>query len=93
MREQLSALYLRREQILQRMTDAPEAEFAVLTEAAVRISEKCRRTEEMIAARSHPQQMRLPEWSACDMDARRTVARTLLHGVFSDGEMLHVFLQ
>ena len=47
----------------------------------------------MIAARSHPQQMPLPEWSACDMDARRTVARTLLHGVFADGEMLHVFLQ
>lgn len=93
MQQQLAALYLRREQLLQRMTDAPEAEFAVLTEAAVRISEKCRRTEAALAARSRPQQIRLPEWSACDSDARRTVARTLLHGVFAEGETLHVFLQ
>ena len=93
LRQELAALCLRREQLVQRMTEAPESAFDALTEAAARLGEQCRKTEQMLAARMRTQRIPLPEWQACKADEKKTVAQTLLLGVFADGETLHAFFK
>ena len=93
LRQELAALYLRREQLVQRLADAPEDAFDALTEAAARLGAKCRRAEQQLTERMRPQNAALPDWDACDLSARRTVARTLLEAVFADGETLHALLR
>ena len=93
LKQELTALYLRREQLVQRLTDAPEAAFDALTEAAARIGAQCRKTEQLLAEQMRPQRVLLPEWERCGFSARKNVAQTLLYGVFADGDTLHVFLR
>ena len=93
LRQELAALYLRREQIIQRLTDAQEVAFDALTEAAARLGAQCRKTERMLAEQMRPQYTVLPDWDACDLSARKTIARTLLQAVFADGETLHALLR
>lgn len=93
LRQELTALYLRKEQLVQRLADAPEPAFDALTEAAARIGEQCRKTEQALAAQMQPQTILLPDWETCGLSARKTVAQKLLLGVFADGETLHAFLR
>ena len=93
LKQKLTALYLRREQLVQRMTEAPESAFDALTDAAARIGERIRKTEWLLAEQKRPQTAQLPDWDACDALARKTVAQTLLQGVFADGGTLHAFLR
>lgn len=92
-RQELAALYLRREQLVQRLTEAPESAVDALTEAAARIGEQCRAIEVQLAEQAHPQTNTLPVWDNCDSDTRKTVARTLLFGIFADGKTLHAVMK
>ena len=93
LRQELAALYLRREQLVQRLTDAPADAFDALTEAASRLGTQCRKTEQLLAEQMRPQCTALPDWNTSDLSARRTIARTLLEAVFADGETLHALLR
>lgn len=93
LRQELAALYLRREQLVQRMTAAPESAFDALTEAAARIGEQCRKTEQLLAEHAQPRRTALPDWNRCNPAVRKTIAQTLLLGIFADGETLHAFLR
>ena len=88
--QELSALTLRREQLLQQMMTAPEAAIPLMTDAAARIEARCRQLTETV----HPQRraIAVPDWQESDAEMRRTIAGILLRCVTAKGEQLHAFL-
>lgn len=90
-RQELSALTLRREQLLQQMMTAPEAAIPLLTDAAARIEVRCRQLT--APARLKRMEIMLPDWQESDAETRRTVAGIFLQCVTAEGEQLHAFLK
>lgn len=88
--QELSALTLRREQLLQQIMTAPAEAIPVLTDAAARIEMRCRRLT--AAVRPRHSAVKVPEWQACDTETCRTIAGIILHCVIVNGEQLHAFL-
>lgn len=93
-KKELERLRLRREALLQLLTDPSGGDPAAVSEAAKRLAFRIRtleQTAEKPAERAVSAAGTLPDWSCCTDEEKRRIARLLLHGIFADGTALHLY--
>ena len=93
LRQKLDAAMLRRERLLQSMTEADDpAAIRAAAEAAGRLETQCAGLREQLAAASEPVSVVLPEWFSFTALEKRRAAQLLLRRVTAEGEVLHAIL-
>ena len=93
LRQKLDAAMLRRERLLQSMTESDDlAAIRAAAEAAGRLETQCAGLREQLAAASEPVSVALPEWISFTALEKKRAARLLIRCVTAEGETLHAVL-
>ncbi len=86
-------LLMRQAEIVREMAAPAGGALAALREAAAQIAAQLRDVEAQLAAVQRSRTPALPQWSDCDAQMRRRIARVLLRGVWVQGTALFAVSQ
>ena len=93
LRQKLDAAVLRREMLLQCMTEAEDpGTVRAAAEAAARLDAQCSVWREQLATAEKPLPAVLPEWDLLSAEEKKQAAQLLLRCVIAEGSELHVIL-